>query len=67
MIFGINTKPVLNLKINGRLDFNNHKSKYPEETKELERRLSEEMPENWLEKSQEFIKLCNEKGETDSY
>ena len=45
MIFGTTQMPVLNLKINGRLDFNNHKSKYPEETKELERRLSEEMPE----------------------
>ena len=62
--FWDNTNAGSKLEDKWTLDFNNHKSKYPGETKELERRLSEEMPENWLEKSQEFIKLCNEKGET---
>lgn len=62
--FWDNTNAGSKLEDKWKLDFNNHKSKYPGETKELERRLSEEMPENWLEKSQEFIKLCNEKGET---
>ena len=61
--FWDNTNAGSKLEDKWTLDFNNHKSKYPGETKELERRLSEEMPENWLEKSQEFIKLCNEKGE----
>ena len=45
-------------------EFKNYKNKYPEEAKELLRRVSSKLPEKWLERSQAFIKLCNEKEET---
>ena len=44
--------------------FDKYKIQYPNEGKELERRLSEELPEAWIESSQNFIKSCNEKKET---
>ena len=45
-------------------EFKNYKNKYPEEAEELLRRVSSKLPEKWLERSQAFIKLCNEKEET---
>ena len=44
-------------------EFENYTNKYPAEAKELTRRISSNLPEEWLEKSQAFIKLCNEKEE----
>ena len=45
-------------------NFKNYKIQYPNEGKELERRLSSELPDEWIESSQNFIKTCNEKKET---
>ena len=45
-------------------EFKNYKNKYPEEAEELLRRVSSKLPKKWLERSQAFIKLCNEKEET---
>ena len=45
-------------------NFKNYKTQYPDEGKELERRISSELPEKWVESSQNFIKACNEKKET---
>ena len=44
--------------------FDKYKIQYPNEGKELERRLSAELPDAWIQSSQNFIKLCNEKKET---
>ena len=44
--------------------FKNYKNKYPEEAEELLRRVSSNLPKKWLERSQAYIKLCNEKEET---
>ena len=44
-------------------EFENYTNKYPAEAKELTRRISSNLPEEWLEKSQAFIKSCNEKEE----
>ena len=45
-------------------DFRKYENDYPDEAKELIRRISSDLPEEWLEKSQEYIKFCNEKKET---
>ena len=45
-------------------EFKNYKNKYPEEAEELLRRVSSNLPKKWLERSQAYIKLCNEKEET---
>ena len=45
-------------------EFKNYKNKYPEEAEELLRRISSNLPKKWLERSQAYIKLCNEKEET---
>ena len=42
-------------------DFRKYENDYPDEAKELIRRISSDLPEEWLEKSQEYIKFCNEK------
>ena len=44
--------------------FDKYKIQYPHEGKELERRLSAELPDAWIQSSQNFIKSCNEKKET---
>ena len=44
--------------------FDKYKIQYPDEGKELERRLSAELPDAWIQSSQNFIKSCNEKKET---
>jgi len=44
--------------------FEEYKNKHPNEAAELTRRINSELPESWVEKSQEFIKSCNEKNET---
>jgi len=44
--------------------FDKYKIQYPNEGKELERRLSAQLPDAWIESSQNFIKSCNEKKET---
>ena len=44
-------------------EFKNYTSKYPADSEELTRRLSSNLPEEWLEKSQAYIKSCNEKEE----
>ena len=44
--------------------FDKYKIQYPNEGKELERRLSAELPDAWIQSSQNFIKSCNEKKET---
>jgi len=44
--------------------FEEYKNKHPNEADELTRRINSELPESWVEKSQEFIKSCNEKNET---
>ena len=43
--------------------FEEYKDKHSNEAAELSRRINSELPERWLEKSQEFIKSCNEKNE----
>ncbi len=44
-------------------EFENYKNKYPEEASELQRRIASDLPKEWLEKSQAYLKLCNEKEE----
>ncbi|MDO4449971.1 MAG: transketolase [Moraxella sp.] len=44
--------------------FEGYKNEYPELAKELERRLNGELPSDFEQKADEFIKACNEKGET---
>ncbi len=44
-------------------EFKNYVNNYPLEAEELERRISSNLPEEWLEKSQAYIKSCNEKQE----
>ena len=44
--------------------FDKYKIQYPNDGKELERRLSAELPDAWIQSSQNFIKSCNEKKET---
>ncbi len=43
--------------------FKNYTNKYPVDAEELKRRISSNLPEEWLEKSQAYIKSCNEKEE----
>ena len=44
-------------------EFKNYTNKYPVDAEELKRRISSNLPEEWLEKSQAYIKSCNEKEE----
>ena len=44
-------------------EFKNYTNKYPIDAEELKRRISSNLPEEWLEKSQAYIKSCNEKEE----
>lgn len=44
--------------------FADYQEKYPEEAKELERRLNGELPAEFIAKADEFIAQCNEKAET---
>ena len=38
-------------------NFKDYKIQYPDEGKELERRISSELPDTWIESSQNFIKV----------
>ena len=49
------------LENNWNEKFGDYREKYPKEAADLERRIKSKLPENWLEKSREFIKDCNEK------
>ena len=51
------------LENNWNEKFDIYREKYPIEAADLERRIKSKLPENWLEKSREFIKDCNEKKE----
>ena len=51
------------LENNWNEKFDDYKEKYPKEATDLERRINSKLPENWLGKSREFIKDCNEKKE----
>lgn len=44
--------------------FTKYKAAYPNEAKELERRLSGELPSDFIAKADEFIALCHSKGES---
>ncbi|MDO4441940.1 MAG: transketolase [Moraxella sp.] len=44
--------------------FDEYKKAYPADAAELERRLSGELPADFAQKADEFIKICQEKGET---
>jgi len=44
-------------------EFDNYKNKFPQEANELQRRIATDLPKDWLEKSQAYLKLCNEKEE----
>ncbi len=44
--------------------FAKYQASYPAEAKELERRLKGELPSDFALKADEFIKACNDKGET---
>ena len=44
-------------------NFKKYKEKYPKAANEFERRISSELKEDWTIKSQEYIKICNEKKE----
>lgn len=59
-----NTKIGLELESKWIGDFDLYRNKYPKEAQELQRRISSELPEEWLEKSNAYIKLCNDKQET---
>ncbi|MDO4700135.1 MAG: transketolase [Moraxella sp.] len=43
--------------------FADYQTKYPNEAKELQRRLSGELPSDFIAKADKFIALCNDKGE----
>ena len=58
-----NTKKGNELEKKWNDDFKKYTNNYPKEAKELQRRISSKLPEEWLEISQEYIKLCNEKKE----
>ena len=51
------------LENNWNEKFDIYREKHPIEAADLERRIKSKLPENWLEKSREFIKDCNEKKE----
>ena len=51
------------LENNWNEKFDDYREKYPKEATDLERRINSKLPENWLGKSREFIKDCNEKKE----
>ena len=51
------------LENNWNEKFGDYREKYPKEAADLERRIKSKLPENWLGKSREFIKDCNEKKE----
>ena len=59
-----NTKIGLELESKWIGNFDLYRNKYPKEAQELQRRISSELPEEWLEKSNAYIKLCNDKQET---
>lgn len=44
--------------------FADYQAKYPSEAAELQRRLSGELPSDFITKADEFIALCHEKGES---
>ena len=44
-------------------NFKEYKEKYPKDANEFERRISSDLKEDWATKSQEYIKICNEKKE----
>lgn len=44
--------------------FAKYKASYPQDAQELERRLKGELPSDFIQKADDFIKSCNEKGET---
>jgi len=58
-----NTKKGKELEKKWNDDFKKYTNNYPKEAKELQRRISSKLPEEWLEISQEYIKLCSEKKE----
>ena len=59
-----NTNEGMKLENDWNKKFEEYKNKHPNEAAELTRRINSELPESWVEKSQEFIKSCNEKNET---
>tara|TARA_B100001059_G_scaffold51628_1_gene45231 strand:+ start:27809 stop:29824 length:2016 start_codon:yes stop_codon:yes gene_type:complete len=59
-----NTKTGEEIENKWNKEFDEYKKNYPNEANELIRRFSSELPENWVRKSQEFIKSCNEQKDT---
>ncbi len=57
------TKKGQDLENTWKLEFDNYKNKFPREADELQRRIASDLPKDWLEKSQAYLKLCNEKEE----
>ena len=57
------TKKGQDLENTWKLEFDNYKNKFPREADELQRRIASDLPKEWLEKSQAYLKLCNEKEE----
>ena len=52
-----------NLEDEWNNNFKIYKERYPKDAYEFERRISSELKDNWILKSQEYIKACNEKKE----
>ena len=59
-----NIEEGINLENNWNDNFIKYKKEFPSEASEFERRINSELPNDWLDKSQKFIKSCNENEES---
>ena len=59
-----NIKEGSDLESDWNIKFSKYKEKFPIEASEFERRINSDLPVDWLNESQKFIKSCNEKEES---
>ena len=59
-----NIKEGSDLESDWNIKFSKYKEKFPIEASEFERRINSDLPIDWLDESQKFIKSCNEKEES---
>ena len=59
-----NIKEGSDLESDWNIKFSKYKEKFPNEASEFERRINSDLPVDWLNESQKFIKSCNEKEES---
>ncbi len=59
-----NIKEGSNLENNWNDKFSKYKKEFPAEASEFERRINSDLPNDWLDSSQKFIKSCNDNEES---